>query len=273
MQKFNYHCHTSFKGIFDGRNTIDEMISGAEAKGLETVGISNHFVCHPSFASLPPASLMFFSDDALLISLFQECFAAIDEVAARHKIKVLKGLEVDFFPSSRWRKMFEKAVKILQPDYLIGATHFIRNADESFLCNIYHLERLPSLISAKDKKELLRNYWQNVRLSAESGYFDFLAHPDYCCQFDLCTGEEWKEAKMQVVEALASSHTACEINTGGLRRIGRPYPDWWLVKEMIDKKIPVLISDDAHFVKDIAFGFAEVENKLAEFNCQKRFSF
>ena len=40
MQKFNYHCHTSFKGIFDGRNTIDEMISGAEAKELTTVWVS-----------------------------------------------------------------------------------------------------------------------------------------------------------------------------------------------------------------------------------------
>ncbi len=273
MQQFNYHCHTSFEGIFDGRSTIDKMISGAESKGFNTIGISNHYIYHPSFAHLPAVSPMFFADNQQLISLFQECFTAIDKTAAKHKIKVLKGLEVDFFPSAGWRRQFEKAIKILKPDYLIGATHFIRNNDESFLCNIYHLENMPAKISKSEKNTLLHNYWQNVRLSIESGYFDFIAHPDYCCQFNLCTGDEWRETKLEVVDAFTGTNTACEINTGGIRRIGRPYPDWWIVKELVNRNIPLLISDDAHLAADIGSGFTEVETKLAEFGCKNRFYF
>ncbi len=273
MQQFNYHCHTSFKNVFDGRNTIDEMISAAKSRGINTLGISNHYIYHPSFARLPKTSAMFFADNQQLISLFAEFFAAIDTAAARHGIKILKGLEVDFFPSANWRKEFEKAINILKPDYTIGATHFIRNNDESFLCNIYHLKKLPANITKADKRSLLRNYWQNVRLSIESGYFDFIAHPDYCCQFNLCTSDEWRDTKFKIIDALSATKTACEVNTGGLRRIGRPYPDWWIVKELIYKDVPLLISDDAHFTKDVGSYFTEVETKLTELGCKNRFKF
>lgn len=272
MQNFNYHCHTSFQGIFDGRNTADEMIGAAEAKGFSTVGISNHCICHPIIAQMPFMHQQNFSDFDKFIEIYKQSYDWIDEAASHHNIKVKKGLEVDFFPSAKWQRGFEKIIKELNPDYLIGATHFIRNADESFMCGIYFLNTLPATTTAEDLNELLSNYWQNIVLSIESGYFDFIAHPDYCCLFDLCTGPEWDEAKLKVIDALASSGTACEINTNGLRRIGRPFPDWPLVEEMVKKQIPLLISDDAHSVDHVGSHFAEVEAKLAELGCQKRFS-
>ena len=273
MQKFNYHCHTNFKSIFDGKNSADEMIFAAEAKGFHTVGISNHFIFHPSIAKMPYMHSQNFSDVTKLIDIYKENFDEIDKVASRHKIKVLKGMEVDFFPSLSWRKNFEKAITELKPDYIIGATHFIRNSDETFMCGIYFLNTLPSSLTEEDMQDLVSNYWQNVELSVQSGYFDFIAHPDYCCQFNLGCGERWAESKMRIIDALASNSTACEINTGGLRRIGHPFPDWWIVEEMIKQNIPLLISDDAHCTEDVAAYFGEVEEKLTKLNCKNRFSF
>ncbi len=273
MQKFNYHSHTCFEGVFDGQNTADEMISAAEEKGFEEWGISNHCIWHPTFANMPFMHPQFFSDIDKIIDVYKRSFDWIDEAASKHKIKVHKGLEVDFFPSTTWNKGFEKIIKELKPDYLIGATHFIRSADESSLYNIYFLHNLPASTTQEDIDELLNNYWQNIILSVKSGYFNFIAHPDYCCQFGLSTSDKWIEIKQNLVEVLASTQTPCEINTGGLRCIGRPFPDWWLVEEMIKKDIPLLISDDSHRIDDVGSHFNEVENKLIELGCKKRFSF
>ena len=273
MQKFTYHCHNSFKGVFDGRDTIEDMISAAENKGFDTIGISNHCIYHPTLAKMPYMQKQNFSDLDQLIDIHKQCFEEIDKAAANHKIKVLKGLEVDFFPSKEWRKSFEKIKKELNADYYISATHFIRNKDESFMCGIYFLNTLPSSTSKEDIKEFVSNYWDNITESIKSGYFDFLAHPDYCCQFNLGCGEEWVLQKQKMVEALADKKMACEVNTNGIRRIGRPYPDWWLVQAMIAKDIPLLISDDAHYATDIGSHFADVEAKLSQMGCQKRFCF
>jgi histidinol-phosphatase (PHP family) len=274
MQNFNYHCHTNFNNIFDGDNSAEDMITRAEQLGFETLGISNHCIFHHSFAQMPFMHTQNFSDYKRLIDVFKRCYAEIDEAASRHHIKILKGMEVDFFPSAIWRNEFEQVIKEVQPDYMISATHFIRPTDESALYNIYHLEQLPSSLTREDILELLKNYWRNIKMSIESGYFNFLAHMDYCCQFHLCEGPEWQDVKEDIVETLYKHKMPCEINTGGLRRtIGRPFPNWDIVERLVAKQIPVLISDDSHRIEDMGTGFDVVEAKLAELNCQKRFSF
>ena len=61
------------------------------------------------------------------------------------------------------------------------------------------------------------------------------------------------------------------LNTKSIRKCGFPSPDWWLIKEMIKKEIPLLISDDAHRIEDTGALFDVVEEKLQELNCEKRF--
>ena len=267
MQNFNYHCHTSFKSVFDGHNTAAEMLDSYEKKGFKEVGISNHCVCHPCVNI--HESAQFFNNVNKYLDIYKESFDYIDEAASRRKIKVLKGLEVDYFPSSKWNRIFEKIIKELKPDYLIGSTHFIRSADESFLCNIYRLGNLPA-ISDEEKDELILNYWRNVESSIKSGYFNFIAHPDYCCQFNLANTPEWNDIKHNIIDAFSATKTPCEINTGGIARIGRPFPDWWFIEELIKHEVPLLISDDAHDIKDTGRHFVEAEKKLIELDCKKR---
>lgn len=272
MQNFNYHCHTSFMDIFDGYNTAEEMISSYENKGFIEIGISNHCIYHPTLEKMPFMHKQYFYNIDNFIDIYKKSYEWIDKASSKHKIKVKKGLEVDFFPSKEWRNSFEKILKELKPDYVIGSTHFIRSKNEDFMCGIYHLRTLP-LLTTEEKNELLYNYWQNIILSIKSGYFNFIAHPDYCRKFNLCTTPDWDCLKFEVIETLYSNKVACEINTNGIRSEGNPYPDWWMVKEMINKNISLIISDDAHRISDTGSHFDIVENKLKEFNCKNRFSF
>lgn len=270
MQKFNYHCHTSHENVFDGQNTPDEMISAYKEKGFTEVGISNHCIYNRIFEKIPKEAPSYFHNIDDLVDIHKRCFDLIDESAAKHNIKVYKGMEVDFFQSKEWRNDFETILKKLNPDYVIGATHFLKSKNNDFICNLYVLDQYPP-IPEESMKELLQSYWKNVVECINSGYFKFVVHPDYCTQYGLSVTPEWDECKYKVIEALHRTKTACEINTKSIRRRGYPSPDWWIVKELIKKEVPLLISDDAHGIEDVGTKFAEVEEKLAEFGCKNRF--
>jgi histidinol phosphatase-like PHP family hydrolase len=133
------------------------MLSAYEKKGFTEVGISNHCICHPSVDT--ETHSQFFNDVDKFLDVCKASFDYIDEASSKHKIKVYKGLEVDYFPSAQWNRIFERIVREIKPDYMIGATHFIRTADESSLYNIHFLNKI-SGISDEAKNELLRNYWK-----------------------------------------------------------------------------------------------------------------
>ena len=277
MQNFNYHCHTSFGNIFDGKNTADEMLSAYEAKGFKEIGFSNHCIINPVFEKLPFMHTQNLTDINKAIDIYKRMFDDIDQAAEKHKIKVHKGFEVDFFISKNWRSDFERIIRELKPDYLISANHFLRNDDDTYICSIFNLKNMFS-VSKKEKDQMLKNYWKRILSAIDSGYFDFVAHFDYCCMFDLATGSEWDDIKMEVVERIASQKIACEINTSGLRQkredikiLNRPFPDWWLIKELIKRNVPLIISDDAHRIAETGFGFLETEKKLKELNCKNRY--
>ncbi len=258
MQNYTYHSHNNSQGVFDGRCSAEEMIAKAEEIGFEAIGVSNHLCVHPNMTK---THRMFFSDFDKALDIYKKSYAEIDEAAARHKIKVLKGFEVDYFPSARWRDWFEKIIRQLDYDYLIGATHFICSADEQRICNIFHLNTLPP-ISPEEFDEMLHGYWNNVLGAINSGYFNFIAHFDYCTQFNLCNDETWDDVKWQVIEALSARRLPFEINTGGFDKIGRPFPEWRWTTELLKRNVPIVLSCDSHMPEQIGRHFAEAEDFL-----------
>jgi regulator of protease activity HflC (stomatin/prohibitin superfamily) len=130
MQKFSLHTHTIG---FDGRNTEEEMVRRAEELGWKKIGFSNHFIVHENIENAPMyANAKMRGYDTIYSSSFDEAVAKfephykrIDDLQGRTDVKILKGMEVDFFNNDEWRKGFEEAVSYLKPDYLIGSAHFV----------------------------------------------------------------------------------------------------------------------------------------------------
>lgn len=268
MQKFTLHTHTQALGYFDGKCTADEMISRAEELGFETIGISNHLIWHPN---IPLSSRMFFRNWDEVLEAQLRIKGEIAEAAAKHRIKVLFGAEVDYFPSAAWRNGFEKLLSKLNFDYLIASSHFIRTADENYMCNLYHLDELKADLSQEDFKEMVRQHWQNIVASIESGYFNFLAHPDYCV-IKIPDIEEFDDYRWQIIEALDKAQMPFEVNTSGFNRIDMQHPATWMLKELCRRKIPTLISDDAHHVNMIGQHFERAEQLLKECACINRWN-
>ena len=260
MQKFSYHSHTN--GIYDGHNSIEEMITRAEELGFESYGISNHLTCHPKTATYQK---MFFRDFKSALEQYQRTIDEIRTVAARHRIPVYVGFEVDYFIWPQWRKEFEKMLPKLDVDYLIGAVHTLQSDDGTDVCQLYDITR------TKEKTDAyLHNYWRAVKEAIQSGYFNWMAHLDLFKYFDLQQESDW-EHEVEIAELLNKHHVATELNTSAMRRgLGEFYPSDRFLKELNRQGVSLLISDDAHSVAELGVDFEKAEALLNALDWQNR---
>ena len=272
MQNFSFHTHTNTFGLFDGHNSISEMIEAAQKAGYKELGISNHLIYHPNMHTSSEAQKndkMFHADKQKAKEIMSAVVEEIREKAKTAPIKVYAGFEVDYFPSKRWRDDFEDIISAAKPDYLIGATHFIRTEDESLVLNLYHLKE--SNCSESEKENLMVYYWQNIIESIKSGYFDFIAHLDVCKLFNLGVEPKWNEWKRKVIDTLAEYNQPYELNTSGWRKVGEQHPHLWMIEELNKRDISIIISDDAHTVEHVAYSFDRAEELLKEINYKNRY--
>lgn len=267
MQNFTFHTHNNALGVYDGRSSAEDMIYQAEKAGFKAIGVSNHLIWHPNMSM---ASKMFFNDWNKAYDVAKRGLDVAKEAASKHKIKVFYGFEVDFFPSSIWRTGFEKMLSKLDLDYVIGSTHTIRSDDESRIYNIYHMNEISPSTTNSEKENLIKNYWENIIQCINSGYFDFIAHIDYCDIFNLCSEKKWQPYKDRVIEALIDKKQAYELNTSGYRRLGRPHPNIEIIKVLAKENVPIVLSDDAHSTEYIGAYFEDAEQLLQELGYNKR---
>lgn len=256
MQKFSLHTHTLG---FDGRNSEEEMVAQAQTLGWKQLGFSNHFIVHPRIKD----SVMFVYAvkgryDKIYSASFDEAiakFAAhyqkVDELKKETNIRLLKGMEVDYFAAPEWREGFVKALNILKPDYLIGSAHFIEYRDT--LYNSHDVKNASSI----EQNMLLHRYWQNERAAAQSGLFDFMAHLDLMKKVGLGQGKEWQEEEQKTVDAIKNAGVRVELNTSGCKFGDEPYPSRRIMQMLAAAKIPVLLSDDAHSASQLGKHFEQ----------------
>jgi histidinol-phosphatase (PHP family) len=254
MQIFSLHTHTIG---FDGRNTEEEMVRRAEELGWNKIGFSNHFIVHENIENAPMYehaknagyNIIYSSSFDEAMAKFEPHYKRIDELQGRTGIKILKGMEVDFFASDDWRKGFEEAVAYLKPDYLIGSAHFIEQ--DGVLYNSHDVKKA----SLVEQQKLLTRYWQNVRATANSGLFNFLAHIDLIKKVDLGSEDEWIKEEKKTVETIRDAGVMVEINTSAFKRGDEPYPSKRIMQMLADENVKVILSDDAHDVARLGADF------------------
>ena len=258
MQNFSLHTHTTG---FDGNNTEEEMLLKATEKGLTTIGFSNHFIVYPTikeakmyqYALKGGYDTIYASSFVEAINRFKPHYAKIDELREKTNVKILKGMEVDFFASQEWWDGFQAALQILKPDYLIGSAHFIEY--KNTLYNIHDLKNSPY----EEQQKLLHQYWQNERSAAASGLFDFMAHLDLPKKVGLGTEEKWQEEEQKTIASIKESNIKVELNTSFFKFGAEPYPSPRIMKLLAEYNVPVLISDDAHDSARLADHFEQTE--------------
>ena len=251
VQDFSLHTHTVG---FDGRNTPMEMISRAGELGLSHIGISNHFIVHPNitksrfypFAVAGGYGAIYSSSFDEAIAKFEPHYAELNKLSEHSGIKIYRGMELDYFDYPDWSRGVERMIKILQPDYIICASHFVEYAGE--LQNVHDMANADA--DARDK--MIQSYWEKLARAAETGVFNWMAHLDLPKKTGCGTDEKWADVEQKTINEIAKSKTPIEINTSFYNRSGtEPYPSARILEMAAAANIPVLLSDDAHCAEHI----------------------
>lgn len=278
IQNCSYHTHTNFS---DGNNSLEEMVAKAKKIGFKELGISDHLIVHKNMAqslSWPywrqRGKYHIFKDNfKSILSDYQKHCEEIRKLSKKENFKLYVGFEVDFFTYDGWLEELKDFLANIDYDYLISGNHML--FDEK--CeNLFDITDLPVLYPDKSlQDDLLRRHFYTIKMAVESGVFKFLAHLDYARKIgeEFCSAQDYKIEKNLILDALQKQNMPMEISTKGLRKIGDFYPCDWILSEAAKREISFVISDDAHDVVELGYGFNLAEEKLIEYNIHKRLKF
>jgi histidinol-phosphatase (PHP family) len=241
----SYHVHSRWS---DGVASIEEIVREADRLELDEVGISDHYVLYPDGTpiewSMPPDQLDAYVDEVL--------------GATRHAqgVRVRLGIEVDFLPETI--EAVRERLRVYPFDYVIGSVHFI----DGFPIDEHR--KYWDTLSPAQINETWRAYYRRATDMAKSGVFDIAAHLDLPRKFGHVPTDDLTADVHAVLDAIAASNMAIEINTSGWSLpANEAYPAPWIVVAARERNIPIVITADAHTPKYLTRGF-ERARQLAE---------
>lgn len=242
---FDYHMHTPLCGHALGHPK--QYAATAVRRGLGEIGFSEH---NP----MPEK----FDDWRMELEDFPAYLTMIEEARTAYPgLPIRLGLECDFLPGKEaWiRELAGKA----DFDYLIGAVHYISpNWDVD---NPLKLDRWKE----QPVEETWSRYFHAVGQAAQSGLFDFLAHPDLVKKFGHIPPGDLRPYYREALDALEASKMAIEVSTAGLRKeVGEIYPSVPFLQEAHRRGIPVLLSSDSHNPEEVGYEFQRALDLVRE---------
>ena len=245
-----YHNHSDFS---DGIASIPELVHAARQLGVEELGVSDHFVLHPSGRT--PRWAM---DPHRLDEYVGEVRA--QQGAAGPVVRL--GLEVDWFPEQA--EAIGEALKKISFDYLIGAVHEIDG---------FRVDATPDeweALSPVQRTDRFRLYWDRIRTLAESGLFDIIAHLDLPKKFGYRPTLDLDEEIDAALDAIARTGMVVELNTAGWHKpCADGYPSFELVRACRSRGIPMTLSADAHEPEHLLRDFPRGASRLMKANCEQ----
>ena len=167
-------------------------------------------------------------------------------------VEVRLGLEADYVPGMEgW---IERQLASKEFDYVLGSVHpQIREYRDAFWTG--------------DAVDYQTTYFEHLAEAAETGLYDSLSHPDLVKNI---VPKEWDFGRLEghiksCLDRIAATGTAMELNTSGLNKaVKEMNPGMQILREMSERRIPVVVGADAHLPERVADRFDEAYDKLTE---------
>lgn len=265
MKFANYHTHTKYD---DGKGEIEEYVSKAIRNNIAILGFSPH-------APLPndPPWPMLEVD-------FENYSRDIDEIRLKYQdILILKGLEVDYIESVMSVK--NKSIIDKNLDYTVGAVHVIGDYSHGKYVPITgHSEKFKtSVINTYDGdiEFSVKEYFRVMREMLKSAPPDITAHFDLIKKVNIDYNLFDEKAPwylneiLDTLNVLKDTNSILEINTGALTRkkANELFPSDYILNEIVDSNIPVVINSDCHQPDYISGLFNETYRKIQKMGFRK----
>jgi histidinol-phosphatase (PHP family) len=239
---YESHCHTPLcKHAF---GEPDEYAAVALARGFKGITFTCHCPLPDGFSANVRMAPEQFDDYVGMIAATRSAFAG--------RLDVRLGLESDFYPGIEpWLEKLHARVPL---SHVLGSIH-------------YQVGDYRKLFYTGDVKAYQHLYYEHLALSAESGLFDTLAHPD------LIKNEspaEWDFKRIQpliesALDRIAATGVAMELNTSGVQKaLSEMNPSPAQLSLMCERGIPVVIGADAHVPERVGDGYFAALKLLEE---------
>jgi len=251
VARFDYHVHESYSA--DARESrVEHYIEAAERLNIDEIAFTTHQIISGKDSN--------FGIQLNEISDYVENIKNLDE---RTKVKLLVGLEIDYFKESE--KELEAIIEEYPFDFILGSTHFIGNYD------IGSRQDSPSFFKGRSVKEATSEYFEVWRMAIESGLFDIMAHPDYWRRFFYLHSEkpinfsEYGRVN-EAIDSLISYDIGIEINSSGRRHeYGVQYPTREFLEAVYSAGLKkITIGSDSHKPEHLGYWLAEAVDLLSD---------
>lgn len=237
---YESHMHTPLcKHAF---GEPEEYAEKAEQRHLKGIIVTCH---NPPIDNWTPRVRMAEDQFDDYVKLVQR---AADRWAGRVDVRL--GMECDYLPGME--DALAKQLDRAEFNHVLGSVH-------------PQFAEYKERYAPNDPAKLQAAYFAHLAQAAESGLFDTLAHPD------LVKNEihpNWDvEAVAHVITAsldrIAATGVALELNTSGLnKRLPEMNPGPWMLRQMQQRGIPVVIGADAHRPDRVADKFSDALDLL-----------
>ena len=265
MKLRDYHTHSRRCG--HGFGEIEDYVKAAIVKNLNEIGISDHF---------PIKSV---NKDPKLIEILKIASMEVEEFP--RYIKEIKGLKEKYKNKIDIRISTEIAFytpggalslqkEVLEPfmddiDYILGGIHDVKWHESP---QILLDPSLASEIFGKyGEDKIILEYLNKLIKLVDTTFFDVIAHFDYYRMMyrpnnPIYSQNMWQKL-LDLLDKIKNKGMAIEINTSATRKsLSNQFPDDEIIKEIIQRKIPLLLGSDAHKPEDVGYMFKETLEKV-----------
>ena len=249
MQNFNLHTHTS--RCFHAVGSDEEYVLAAIQNGIQILGFSDH--C--------PMDQYTVYKDRMKMAELSEYIASIEHLKEKYKdqIHILIGLECEYIPA--YKDQYPEFLK--QVDYLILGQHF----------NHFEQKDFTAEITPKDITEMKELVIEGMK----TGWFTYVAHPDYFMYLLDSYPQEGKEAIAEIAKCAKELNIPLEINLKGKAKgkklidgqMDWRYPNSQTFNIIAKYHAPVVFGLDSHNPRtfnDFYQGITEVKEEFSALN-------
>jgi histidinol-phosphatase (PHP family) len=259
----SFHGGHSFHG--DGEGQVLEIARAAADKGFVAFGFTEHFDRPPSSQFLLPGEEDFLVGRGAWTAPYVDAVrAAQDELGPRLPIRL--GTEIEYIRGSEeWTR---DSLSKWPFQYLVGSVHYLRYGDQDICidCNRGRIDE--AIRRASGVEQLQLDYYDHILELLELRLVQIVGHLDLIKIH--MKAEESKptprvKAKiMEVLDAMATSEVAIDVNAAGLRKpAGEIYPSPWILENAARRHIPVTLGDDSHSPEQVGWGLDKAVDATA----------
>lgn len=262
----NYHSHSHF---CDGQLPPAAHAAEALRQGFAAFGFSSH--------GPAPFASEWNMPDARIPGYLAE-IRSLKEVYAG-QIELYLGMEVDYIPG----RLGPRSPEILgfELDYNVGSVHYVDAFEDGTGWEIdgsYEKFRKGlEEIFQSDVRAVVERYFEYTRQMLRESPPDVLGHLDKIKMQAEAGGlfseeEAWYRAAVgHSLEEIRGSGCIVEVNTRGVYKgkSSSVYPSPWILKQLIEMQVPLMLNSDSHHPSEISAGFEAAATLLQTLGCRQ----